>query len=37
MNSKLIELLIFGMGTTFIVLIAFYFLVRILVRLFAEK
>ncbi|NLV87942.1 MAG: OadG family protein [Tissierellia bacterium] len=37
MNNIFLELLIFGMGTTFFVLILFYFLVKILVKVFAEK
>gem|GEM_PF-5056379 len=37
MNSMLIKLLIQGMGTTFLVLIIFYFLVRLLVKVFPEK
>ena len=31
------KLLAYGMGTTFIVLILFYFLIRALVKLFPEK
>ncbi|NLK43584.1 MAG: OadG family protein [Tissierellia bacterium] len=37
MDRVLIELLIFGMGTTFIVLIMFYFLVKILVKVFSNR
>ncbi|NLY86560.1 MAG: OadG family protein [Tissierellia bacterium] len=37
MSNKLIELLVFGMGTTFLVLILFYFLVKLLVKVFSER
>lgn len=37
MGNILIRLLVQGMGTTFFVLILFYFLVRILVKAFPEK
>lgn len=37
MDDILIKLLIYGMGTTFIVLILFYFLIRALVKIFPEK
>lgn len=31
------KLLVYGMGTTFFVLILFYFLIRALVKVFPEK
>jgi len=37
MSNKLVELLVFGMGTTFLVLILFYFLVKLLVKVFSER
>ncbi|MBU5425748.1 OadG family protein [Tissierella pigra] len=37
MDNILLKLLIYGMGTTFFVLILFYFVIRILVKVFPEK
>ncbi|MCQ4925319.1 OadG-related small transporter subunit [Tissierella carlieri] len=37
MDVILFKLLAYGMGTTFFVLILFYFVIRILVKSFPEK
>jgi len=36
-DVKLLELLVYGMGTTFFVLILFYFVIKLLVKIFPEE